>query len=73
MNKLQKNLKSVLQKLGTLQVQKLIMTSLKVGKIFFSYPCLGFLPEKKNLGFTPCKTEQPLRGMELQEKLAQKG
>ena len=24
------------------------------------------------LGFTPCKTEQPLRGMELQEKEAQK-
>ena len=22
----------------------------------------------KKLGFTPCKTEQPLRGMELQEK-----
>ena len=26
-----------------------------------------------NLGFTPCKTEQPLCGMELQEKEAQKG
>ena len=24
------------------------------------------------VGFTPCKTEQPLRGMELQEKEAQK-
>ena len=24
------------------------------------------------LGFTPCKTEQPLQGMELQEKEAQK-
>ena len=24
------------------------------------------------LGFTPCKAEQPLRGMELQEKKAQK-
>ena len=24
------------------------------------------------LGFTPCKTEQPLRGTELQEKKAQK-
>ena len=24
------------------------------------------------LGFTPCKTEQPLRGMELKEKEAQK-
>ena len=24
------------------------------------------------LGFTPCKPEQPLRGMELQEKEAQK-
>ena len=24
------------------------------------------------LGFTPCKAEQPLRGMELQEKEAQK-
>ena len=26
----------------------------------------------KNVGFTPCKAEQPLRGMELQEKEAQK-
>ena len=25
------------------------------------------------MGFTPCKAEQPLRGMELQEKEAQKG
>ena len=24
--------------------------------------------KKKKLGFTPCKAEQPLRGMELQEK-----
>ena len=24
------------------------------------------------LGFTPCKAEQPLRGVELQEKEAQK-
>ena len=28
--------------------------------------------KKKKLGFTPCKAEQPLRGMELQEKEAQK-
>ena len=27
---------------------------------------------KKKSGFTPCKTEQPLQGMELQEKEAQK-
>ena len=26
----------------------------------------------KKMGFTPCKAEQPLRGMELQEKKAQK-
>ena len=26
----------------------------------------------KKMGFTPCKAEQPLRGMELQEKEAQK-
>ena len=26
----------------------------------------------KTLGFTPCKAEQPLQGMELQEKEAQK-
>ena len=25
------------------------------------------------LGFTPCKAEQPLRGMELQEREAQEG
>ena len=30
--------------------------------------CLGFF----KLGFTPCKAEQPLQGMELQEKGAQK-
>ena len=28
---------------------------------------------KKKLVFTPCKVEQPLRDMELQEKEAQKG
>ena len=27
----------------------------------------------KKLGFTPCKDEQPLRGIELQKKEAQKG
>ena len=26
----------------------------------------------KKLGFTPCKAEQPLQGMEIQEKEAQK-
>ena len=26
----------------------------------------------KKMGFTPCKAEQPLRGMELQEKDAEK-
>ena len=26
-----------------------------------------------NLGFTPCKAEQPLQGMELQENEAQEG
>ena len=34
---------------------------------FFSLIYLFFL-----LGFTPCKTEQPLQGMELQEKETQK-
>ena len=33
-----------------------------------SCPILTFF----ELGFTPCKDEQPLRGMELQEKEAQK-
>ena len=36
--------------------------TLVVKKLFF-----------KKLGFTPYKAEQPLRGMELQEKEAQKG
>ena len=27
---------------------------------------------KKEVGFTPCKAEQPLQGVELQEKEAQK-
>ena len=37
--------------------------------INFTYRCLliSFL-----LGFTPCKAKQPLQGMELQEKEAQK-
>ena len=34
------------------------------------YPFQNFFFFK--LGFTPCKAEQPLRGMELQEKKAQK-
>ena len=29
---------------------------------------LWYLIKKKKIGFTPCKAEQPLRGMELQEK-----
>ena len=51
-NKLQKYPKPVFQKLGTLQfpspnglgfqVKKLIVTNLKVGKIFFPYPYLVF-------------------------------
>ena len=35
-------------------------TFIMMGRIFFK------------LGFTPCKAEQPLRGIELQEKDAQK-
>ena len=47
----------------------------------FYFFCFIYLKEstcetRKNvffkLGFTPCKAEQPLRGMELQEKKAQK-
>ena len=34
--------------------------------------CFFFLKKKKKLGFTPCKAEQPLQGMELQEREAQK-
>ena len=30
------------------------------------------LKNKKKLGLTPCKAEQPLQGMELQEKETQK-
>ena len=30
------------------------------------------LKKKQKLGFTPCKAEQPLQGMELHEKEAQK-
>ena len=56
-NKLQKYLKLVLQKFGTLQfpspsglgfqVEKLIVANLKVGKIFFPYPFLGFFHENR--------------------------
>ena len=28
--------------------------------------------KKKKMGFTPCKTEEPLQGIELQEKEVQK-
>ena len=31
-----------------------------------------FFFKKKKLRFTPCKAEQPLKGMELQEKETQK-
>ena len=39
------------------------------GSILFKYLRLF---KKKKLGFTPCKAEQPQRGMELQGKEAQK-
>ena len=32
----------------------------------------GYITFLFYLGFTPCRAEQPLRGMELQEKEAQK-
>ena len=38
--------------------------------IFNSIPSFNFF--KKNIWFTPCKAEQPLQGMDLQEKEAQK-
>ena len=67
-NKLQKYLKPVLQKLGTLQfpsptglgfqVQKLIMTNLKVGKKFFSISLLGlFSPESPTWAYNFKKKE----------------
>ena len=43
--------------------------------MFFYLMDLGFEDESNfffKLGFTPCKAEQPLWGMELQEKEAQK-
>ena len=39
-----------------------------IGYVSSSYSLISF----KKLGFTPCKAEQPLQGMELQEKEAQK-
>ena len=44
-----------------------MITSSKEVKNSVSPPLIFFL-----LGFTPCKAEQPLQGMELQEKKAQK-
>ena len=39
----------------------------------FVYLTMGFFfKKKKKLGFTPCKAEQPLQGIELQEKETQK-
>ena len=67
MSKLEKYLKLVLQKLGTLQfpgpnglgfqVQKLIMTNLKVGKKIFSISLLGlFSPESpESMSLTPVR------------------
>ena len=40
----------------------------EIFKLLFESPPYFF----KKLGFTPCKAEQPLQGMELQEKEAQK-
>ena len=34
---------------------------------------ISFFLKKKQLGFTSCKAEQLLRGIELQEKEARKG
>ena len=40
----------------------------KIGSAYGSFFFFFFL-----IGFAPCKAEQPLRGMELQEKETQKG
>ena len=46
---------------------------------FLHQYCVQFVVDREKftvivfkLGFTPCKAEQPLRGIELQEKKAQK-
>ena len=46
----------------------LTAVSVVVGNLDYLY-----LKKKKKKVFTPCKAEQPLRGMELQENEAQKG
>ena len=40
-------------------------------EVSFSLGCSVSFFQKK-LGFTPCKAQQPLKGMEFQEKEAQK-
>ena len=48
-----------------------ITNMVKIVIMNFHYPEASFF-YIYILGYTPCKSEQPLRGMELQEKEAQK-
>ena len=56
------------------KVDQFYLSSKKLTKyqntVLFKYYCITFFFKKK-LGFTPCRAEQPLQGMELQEKEAQ--
>ena len=45
-------------------------TLVSLGYLLLGHPF--FFHFLKKLGFTPCKAEQPLQGMEIQEKEAQK-
>ena len=57
----------------TLMVKCYTISSWKKLEFFDFHACTGHAWNNSffKLGFTPCKTEQPLRGMELQEKEAQ--
>ena len=65
-----------------MQMLKLLLTSCTVGYLLLvvNWPVLSEHPLVSQylkgiifkLGFTPCKAEQPLQGMELQEKETQK-
>ena len=59
--------------LNTVKVILLSTSSTLLGDlIIFSVFFLGGGGERGGVGFTPCKAEQPLEGMGLQEKETQK-
>ena len=63
--------RETLQKIQIFEVHKLDLFPM-AGTIGKSWSNLIFFLKKKKLELTPCKAEQPLQAMELQEKETQK-